>query len=181
MASDLLDLGDDLEGVAALAVHLVAEGQDGEVAQAADLEELAGLGLDALGAVDDHDGGVHGGQRAVGVLGEVRVAGRVHEVEAEAAVVEGHGGGGDGDAALLLHLHEVGAGAPRLALGAHLAGHLDGAPEEEELLGQRGLAGVGVRDDREGPAAAISGGSVGRLVMATSHKGALAFPQPAAL
>jgi hypothetical protein len=71
MARLLLDLGDDLEGVAALAVHLVAEGQDGEVAQAADLEELAGLGFDALGAVDDHDGGVHGRERAVGVLGEV--------------------------------------------------------------------------------------------------------------
>ena len=109
-------------------------------------------------------GGVHRGQRAVGVLGEVRVAGRVDEVEPEVAEVEGHRRGGDRDAALLLHLHEVRAGAPRLALGADLAGHLDRAAEEQELLGQRGLAGVGVRDDREGAAAGDlgrQGGGVG--------------------
>ena len=148
----VLDLVDDLEGVAGLAVHLVAEGQDRQVAQPADLEELAGLALDALGAVDHHHRGVDRGQRAVGVLGEVRVAGGVDEVEPPVAERERHRRGGDRDAALLLDLHEVGAGAPRLALGAHLAGHLDRAAVEQELLGQRGLAGVGVRDDREGPA-----------------------------
>ena len=29
------------------------------------------------------------------------------------------------------------------------AGHLDGAAEQQQLLGERGLAGVRVRDDRE--------------------------------
>ena len=33
-----------------------------------------------------------------------------------------------------------------------LAGQLDRAAEQEELLGQRRLAGIGVRDDRERPA-----------------------------
>ena len=159
----VLDLVDDLKGVAGLAVHLVAEGQDRQVAQPADLEELAGLALDALGAVDHHDRGVDRGQRAVGVLGEVGVAGGVDEVEPPVAEREGHRRGGDGDAALLLHLHEVGAGAPRLALGAHLAGHLDGAAVEQELLGQRGLAGVGVRDDREGAAPGDLGRQGGRV------------------
>ena len=149
----VLDLVDDLEGVARLAVHLVAEGEDRQIAQPADLEELAGLALDALGAVDDHDRGVDRGQRAVGVLGEVGVAGGVDEVEPPVAEREGHRRGGDRDAALLLELHEVRAGAAGLALGADLAGHLDGAAVEQELLGQRGLAGVRVRDDREGPAA----------------------------
>ena len=31
----------------------------------------------------------------------------------------------------------------------HVAGQLDGAAEQQQLLGQRGLAGVRVRDDRE--------------------------------
>src|SRR5690606_15063259 len=74
-------------------------------------------------------------------------------VEAPAAEVEGHGGGGDRDAAVLFQLQEVGPRAPRLALGADLAGHLDRAAEQQELLGQRGLAGVGMRNDRKGPAA----------------------------
>jgi hypothetical protein len=46
----LLDLVDQVEGVAALAVQLVDEGEDRDVAQAADLEQLAGLRLDALAA-----------------------------------------------------------------------------------------------------------------------------------
>ncbi len=86
----VLDLVDDREGVARLAVHLVAEGQDRQIPEPADLEELAGLALDALGAVDDHDRGVDRGQRAVGVLGEVGVAGGVDEVEPPVAEREGH-------------------------------------------------------------------------------------------
>ena len=42
------------------------------------------------------------------------------------------------------------AGAAAVALGAHLSGELDGAAEQQELFGQRGLAGVRVGDDGEG-------------------------------
>ena len=64
----LLDLVEQIERVAALAVHLVDEGDDRDVAQPADLEQLAGPRLDALGGVDHHDRGVDRGQRAIGVL-----------------------------------------------------------------------------------------------------------------
>ena len=50
----LLDLVEQIERIAALAVHLVDEGDDRNVAQAADLEQLAGARLDALGGVDHH-------------------------------------------------------------------------------------------------------------------------------
>ena len=36
---------------------------------------------------------------------------------------------------------------------AHLAGHLNGAAEPQQLFGQRGLAGVGVGNDGKGAAA----------------------------
>jgi hypothetical protein len=49
--------------------------------------------LDALAGVDDHEGGVHGGEHAVGVLGEVLVAGGVEQVDRAAAVVELQDGG----------------------------------------------------------------------------------------
>ena len=44
-------------------------------------------------------------------------------------------------------------GAALLAAGLHRAGKLDRAAEQQQLLGQRGLARVGVGDDREGAAA----------------------------
>src|SRR5947209_333518 len=147
----LLDLAHQVERVAPLAVELVDEGDDRHVAQAADLEQLAGLGLDPLGGVDDHDGRVHGGQGAVGVLAEVLVAGGVQQVEGAAFVLEGHHRGGDRDAALLLDLHPVGAGAPGLAAGLDGAGHLNGAAEKQELFGEGRLARIRVRDDGEGP------------------------------
>ena len=69
-----LDLVEQLERVPAGPVPLVDEREQGQVALAADLEQLEGLRLDALGRVEDHDRGVGGGQHPVGVLGEVAVA-----------------------------------------------------------------------------------------------------------
>jgi hypothetical protein len=145
-----LDLLEQLDRLAHLAVELVHEGDDRRVAQAADFEQLDGLRFDALGGVDHHDGGVDGGEHAVGVLGEVLVARRVEQVDGVAAVVELHHRAGDRDAALLLHLHPVGGGVARALARLHRAGHQDGAAEQQQLLGQRGLAGVGVGNDGEG-------------------------------
>ena len=64
----LLDLVEQVERIAALAIHLVDEGDDRDVAQPAHLEQLAGPRLDALRRVDHHHGGIDRGQRAVGVL-----------------------------------------------------------------------------------------------------------------
>ena len=61
---------------------------------AADLEQLDGLLLHALGCVDQHDRRVGGDQHAVGVLAEILMAGGVQNVDAEAVVFELHGAGG---------------------------------------------------------------------------------------
>ena len=45
-----------------------------------------------LARVDDHHGAVGGHQGAVGVLGEVLVAGGVQNVDAEAVILELHDG-----------------------------------------------------------------------------------------
>src|SRR5690348_7590294 len=65
-------------------------------------------------------------------------------------MLEAHHGGAHRDAALALDLHPVGAHAPPLAPRLHLARELDRTAEEQELLRQRGLTGIGVGDDREG-------------------------------
>ncbi len=86
----LFDLIQDLERVSAFAVHLVDEGDDRDVAHAADFEELQRTRLDALGGVDDHDSCVHRRQRAIGIVREVFVAGRVEDVEDVVVIFEGH-------------------------------------------------------------------------------------------
>ena len=92
---------------------------------------------------------IDGGQRAVGVLGKVLVAGGVEQVEHAAGSLEGHDRGDDRNATLALDAHPVGARLTAVGLGAHLAGELDRAAEQQHLFGQRRLAGVGVRNDRE--------------------------------
>ena len=67
------DLVKQIEWVAHVAIELVDEGRDRHVAQAADLEQLPGLRLDALCGVEHHDRRVHGGQGAVRVLAEILV------------------------------------------------------------------------------------------------------------
>jgi len=115
-----------------------------------------------LGRVQHHHRSVGGGQGAVGVLGEVLVAGRVEQVEHQAGVVEGHHAGRDRDATLALDLHPVRAGAPLLAARPHRAGGADRPAGQQQVLGQGGLAGVRVRDDGEGASArGLGGGGVG--------------------
>ena len=146
----LFDLVDQIERVAALAIHLVDERDDRDVAQPAHFEQLAGARLDAARGVDHHHRRIDGGERAVGVFRKVLVARRVEQVEDAAVVFEGHHRGDDGNAALALDRHPVRARRSPVALGLDLPGKLDGAAEQEQLLGQRGLAGVRMGDDGEG-------------------------------
>ncbi|MDR6355338.1 hypothetical protein Q3H58_002009 [Pseudomonas psychrotolerans] len=70
-----LDLVEQLDGVADITVELVDEADNGSVAQPADIHQGDGPGLHALAAVEHHQRRVHRGQGAVGVFGEVLVAG----------------------------------------------------------------------------------------------------------
>src|SRR3546814_1055426 len=54
----------------------------------------------------------------------------------------------------------VGGGVARGLARLDRTGHLDRAAEQQQLLGQGGLAGVRVRNDREGAAAGGFGGNV---------------------
>ena len=57
-SENLLDLAHELERVSRLAVHLVYEGKNRDMAHHTDLEQFDGLRLDTFGSVDNHDGGV---------------------------------------------------------------------------------------------------------------------------
>ena len=147
-----LDVGQEVQRLHALAVQLVDEGDDRGIAHPTDLHQLGGLGFDALGAVDDHQGGVHGGQHPVGVFGEVLMAGGIQQVDFVVAVIEFHHRGGHRDAALLFNRHPVASGVDRRLARFDCPRHLNGAAEQQQLFGEGGLAGVGMADDAEGAA-----------------------------
>ena len=151
-AEDGFEFVDEFERRFGGPIEFVHEGEDGDAAFATDFEEFAGLGLDPVAGVDDHDGGIHGGEDAVGVFGEVFVTGGVEEVNDAVFVFELEDGGGDGDAALFFEFHPVGGGGALVFAGGDGAGKLNGAAVEEEFFGEGGFAGVGVRDDGEGAA-----------------------------
>ena len=77
------------------------------------------------------------------------MARRVEDVDAFALVGELEHRGCDGDAALLLDVHPIGDSMARAALALHGAGGLNASRIQQKLLGQRRLAGVRMRDDRE--------------------------------
>ena len=111
----------------------------------ADLERLAdhefGLRHGALGGVDQHDGAVDHGQNALHLAAEIRVAGRVDDIDA--GVLPGDRGrlGHDRDATLffkIVAVHDALGHALVLAERARLL---------EQTIDERGLAVIDVGDD----------------------------------
>src|SRR5690606_28865647 len=80
-ADDLLDLGLDPFGLGGGQVDLVEDRDDLVVVVDRLVDVGQGLGLHALGGVDHQQGAFAGGQRTRDLVGEVDVAGRVHQVE----------------------------------------------------------------------------------------------------
>ena len=127
---DLVDDGNDLEPVV-----------DGEIGVG------QGLCLDPLGRVHHQQRALAGSQRARHLVAKVDVAGGVDQVELVGFAVvrlvdHAHGVGFDGDAALALQVHGI------EHLGLHLA-RGQRAGKLQQSVGERGLAVVNVRDDRE--------------------------------
>ena len=105
------------------------------------------LRLDPLARVDHQQRALAGGERARHLVGEVDVAGRVHEVENVGLAVlglvfEADGVGLDGDAALALDVHRI----------EHLLDHVafrHGSGLLDQPVGERRLAMVDMGDDGE--------------------------------
>ncbi len=102
-------------------------------------------GLFSKNANSDHRS--HGGEHAVGVLGEVFVTGRVAQVDAVTGVIELQHRRADRDAALLLQFHPVRRGGALVFARGHRAGELHRAAVEQEFFRQRGFSRVWMRDD----------------------------------
>ena len=79
---------------------------------------------------------------------EILVARRFEQVEGESLMLEAHHRRGDRDAALALDRHPIRAHPPPLTARLNLARQLNRSAEQQQFLGQGGLAGVRMRDDR---------------------------------
>ena len=86
----IFNLIEQFEWVASFAVHLVHEDYDRSLAHTAHFHQLACLGFYAFGTIDHNDDAIDGSQCAVGVFGEVLVAGGVEDIDFVAVVVKFH-------------------------------------------------------------------------------------------
>ena len=143
----VLDLLLDAVAVGGRQVDLVEDGEDLEIV----VERLVDVGqrlrLHALAGVDHQHRALAGGKRARHLVGEIDVAGRVHQVEliglaVLVRVVEAHGLRLDGDAALALDIHGIEDLLLHLPVG-------DVAAQLDQPVRQRRLAVIDVGDDRE--------------------------------
>ena len=146
-ADDLLDLGADFLGLGGGEVDLVDDGDDLVVVLDRLVDVGEGLRFDALRCVDHEQRAFAGGEAARNLVGEVDVAGGVHQVQlvgltVACGVAEADGLGLDGDPALALNVHVIKDLLAHLAV-RQPAGGLD------QPVGEGRLAMVDVGDNAE--------------------------------
>ena len=137
------DIGKQALIARAAAVDLVDEEQRRDAQALQRTPQDAGLRLDALDRRDHQHDTVQHAQRAFHLGNEIRVAGRVDQVDGRAVDRERDDGGLDRDPALALQLQRVRLGRARV----DAAGLVDDSSGVEQPLRQRCLAGVNMCED----------------------------------
>ena len=137
--------GDHGVRVGACPVDLVDEDQGRDTDPLQRPEQERRLRLDALDGGDDEHRAIEDAEDAFDFRDEIRMAGRVDEVDREIADQERGDRGPDGDAAFAFELERVGLGGS----GVDGADAVDGAGGEEKSLGESGLTRVDVGEDAE--------------------------------
>ena len=155
VADQLGDLRGGAVGVGLRQVDLVDDRDDLEVVLDREVGVRERLRLDPLRRVDDEQRALARLQRARDLVGEVDVPGRVDQVELVPLPVHADRLRLDRDPALALEIHRV----------EHLRAHVapgDGVRHLEDAIGERRLAVVDVRDDREVADAVLVHGEISR-------------------
>ena len=142
LADQLCDLVRRAVGIRLREVDLVHDRRDLEVVLDREVRIRERLRLDALRGVDDEQRSLARLERARDLVREVDVTGGVDQVQLVPLPGHAHGLRLDRDPALALEVHRVEHLLAHLALG-------DGVGQLEDAVGERRLAVVDVRDDRE--------------------------------
>jgi len=135
------------EEVGPHAVHLVDEGDPGDLVAVGLPPDGLRLRLDPGDGVEDRDRAVEDAQAALDFDSKVYVPGCVDNIDPVAAPVRHRGRRGDGDAALLFLHHPVHRGGAVVDL-THL---VDPARIEEDAFGRGRLPGIDVGHDADVP------------------------------
>ena len=104
LAEGLLDALEQVLAIDVLGVDLVDHDEAVEAALLRPLHEAPGHHLDAVLRIDHDRHGLHRGERGQRVAEEIRVTGRVEQVDAHLLAVRLHGEGGDGELERVLQL-----------------------------------------------------------------------------
>ena len=151
----LVDVVEDLRRAGVGAVDLVERDDDGQPTGHRLLQHVARLRERALGRVDQQQDAVDHEQAALDLAAEVRVAGRVDDVEADAVDVDRRLLREDRDALLALEVARVHHAVDHGLVRAERAGLA------EHRVDEGGLAVVDVGDDRDVAQVVPDGGSGG--------------------
>ena len=146
----LFDFIQQVEGVVGVPVHLVDKGENRDFPHHADLEQLSGLRLHALGGVDHHDRRVRRHQRPVGILGEILMSRRIQNIDAVSVIFKLENGRGDGNSSLLLNLHPVAHRMAGRGFSLYAARQVDRAAIKQEFFCQSGLTCIRMGNDGKG-------------------------------
>jgi len=133
----------DPVGARRIAIHLVHDDDRLQPLREGLARDEARLGHRTFDRVDEQQHAVHHRKHALDLAAEVRVAGRVDDVDVHAAIVHRRVLREDGDAALALEVVGIHHALDHVLVGGEGAGLL------QELVDERGLAVVDVRDDRD--------------------------------
>ena len=144
---DVFYLIKQLHRLAALTVELVDECHDRGIAQAADIHQFDRALFDAFGAVDDHQRRIDGGQRTIGVLGKILMAGCIEQIDDVVAVGKLHDRRGHRYSPLLFQRHPVRSGMATRLAPLDRAGELDRATEQQQLFSERRFPRIGMGND----------------------------------
>ena len=90
-----LDFIEQLNGIANIAVQFIYKAYDRGITQSTDIHQLNGSVLYPFCTIDNHQGGIHRSQRAVGVLRKVFVTRRIQEVDHAIVIGKLHDRGRD--------------------------------------------------------------------------------------
>ncbi len=142
LADELAELGSSGIRIRLREIDLVRDRDDLEVVVEREVRVGQRLRLDPLRRVDEEQRPLAGLERARDLVAEVDVARSVDQVQEVVAPANADRLGLDRDPALALQVHGVEKLLAHLALG-------DGAGQLEDAIGERRLAVVDVRDDRE--------------------------------
>ena len=151
-----LQLIKQIKGVTTLTVHFVDENDDRGVTHTTNIHQLTRLRLNTFCAINHNNRRVHRCQRTVGIFGKILVTGGIQNVNLIFyiltiwGIIKLHHRGRYRDTTLFLNIHPVRCGSLLDFITLHGASYLNLSAKKQELLCQRSLTCVWVRDNRKG-------------------------------